>query len=193
MLLFKIIPIIYLRKLNMAIKSRCVVNFFLQIDHLIGFLWFTNHRCFFFKPCGRSRTFSSFFCLTREFSLVWRRHHCRWRAADFVLCSALSAIDQWGFFMLPHLLWHVTSVYDGHIRWPMTLILIAEHCAVGLSLYLFYTFVVVVVVVNFLHFRLLHNHWPRSTKLGTKYLWVKGIQVCSNEGSSPFKGKIITK
>ena len=27
---------------------------------------------------------------------------------------------------------------------------------------------------------------PISTKLGTNHLWVKGIQVCSNEGSRPF-------
>ena len=38
--------------------------------------------------------------------------------------------------------------------------------------------VVVVVVVNFSHFDL-------STKLGTKHPWVKGIQVCSNEGPRP--------
>ena len=25
-----------------------------------------------------------------------------------------------------------------------------------------------------------------STKLGTKHPWVKGIQVCSNEGPHPF-------
>ena len=28
--------------------------------------------------------------------------------------------------------------------------------------------------------------WPISTKLGTKHPWVKGICVCSNEGSCPF-------
>ena len=27
---------------------------------------------------------------------------------------------------------------------------------------------------------------PISTKLGTKHPWVKGIQVCSNDGSCPF-------
>ena len=38
-----------------------------------------------------------------DFSLIWRRHHCRWRAANFDLCSALMAIEQWGFFSVPHL------------------------------------------------------------------------------------------
>jgi hypothetical protein len=26
------------------------------------------------------------------------------------------------------------------------------------------------------------TRWPNSMKLGTIYLWVKGIQVCSNKG-----------
>ena len=42
--------------------------------------------------------------------------------------------------------------------------------------------------VNFSHFhRLLQNHWANfnQTKY-TKYPWVKGIQVCSNEGPRPF-------
>ena len=31
---------------------------------------------------------------------------------------------------------------------------------------------------------------PITTELGTKHPWVKGIQVCSNEGHSPFsKGR----
>ena len=29
-----------------------------------------------------------------NFSLIWRRQHCRWRAANFELCSALMAIEQ---------------------------------------------------------------------------------------------------
>ena len=32
---------------------------------------------------------------------------------------------------------------------------------------------------------------PFPTKLGTKHPWVKGIQVCSNEGPRPFQGEII--
>ena len=31
------------------------------------------------------------------FSLIWRRHHNRWRVANFDLCSALIAFDQWGY------------------------------------------------------------------------------------------------
>ena len=43
---------------------------------------------------------------TREFSPISRRHHCRWRATNFDLFSALIVIEQWEFFNLPRLLWH---------------------------------------------------------------------------------------
>ena len=39
-----------------------------------------------------------------NFSFIRRRHHCRWRTANFDLCSALMAIEQWGFFNVPHAL-----------------------------------------------------------------------------------------
>ena len=42
----------------------------------------------------------------------------RWRAANFDLCSALMATEQWGFFCVPHLL---SSVYNGHLRGLVTL------------------------------------------------------------------------
>ena len=67
-----------------------------------------------------------------RFSLIWRRHHYRWRAPNFDLCSALMAIEQWGFFGVPHLLWHGASVYDGHLRGPVTLAPTTELLAVEL-------------------------------------------------------------
>ena len=36
----------------------------------------------------------------------------------------------WPMFSMPHLLWHVTSVFNGHLRVPVTLTLIAEGLAV---------------------------------------------------------------
>ena len=40
--------------------------------------------------------------------------------------------------------------------------------------------------VNFSHFHLLlQNHWAIFNQTCTKYPWVKGIQVCSNEGQRP--------
>ena len=59
-------------------------------------------------------------------SLIWRRHYCRWRASNHDLCSALMAIEQWGFFNVQHLLWHGPTVYIVHLRGLMTLTPIAE-------------------------------------------------------------------
>ena len=72
-----------------------------------------------------------------NFSLICRRHHNWWRVANFDLCSALMAIEQWGFFSVPHLLWHGVSVYNYHLRGPVPLTPIAERLAVELSLPLF--------------------------------------------------------
>ena len=52
--------------------------------------------------------------------------------ANFALCSALMAIEQWGFFSVPCLLWQGASVYNGHLRGPVTLAPIAERLAVEL-------------------------------------------------------------
>ena len=54
-----------------------------------------------------------------NFSLIWRRHHDRWRAAYFDRCSALLAVVHWRFFGLPHLLWHRASLYAGHLQGPV--------------------------------------------------------------------------
>ena len=84
-----------------------------------------NHHC----VC-----FFGFFVPLENLLLIWRRHHNRWRAANFDLCSALMGIEQWGFFSVPHLMWHGTSVSNGHLLGPLTLVPIAERLAVELSL-----------------------------------------------------------
>ena len=76
-----------------------------------------------------------------NFLLIWRRHHYRWRAENFDLCSALVVIEQWGFFNVPRLLWHEAPVYNGHFRGPVTLTPFAEHLAVELSLPVFTTLI----------------------------------------------------
>ena len=65
-----------------------------------------------------------------------RYHYC-WRAANFDQCSALMTIEQWGFFDVPHLLWHGASVYYGYLRGPVTLISFADRLKVELSLPVF--------------------------------------------------------
>ena len=37
---------------------------------------------------------------------ILRRHHYRWRAAKFDFYSAVMAIEKWGVFSVPNLLWH---------------------------------------------------------------------------------------
>ena len=61
-----------------------------------------------------------FFVQSENFSLIWRRHNYWWKAANFDLCSALIAIEQWRFFSVPHLLWHGASsprTRDTHTNW----------------------------------------------------------------------------
>ena len=97
--------------------------------------------------CPLVRSYTHYVCLfalgfivpIENFSLIWRCHHYRWRAANFDIRSTCMAIEQWGFFSVPHLLWHGASVYDGHIRGPVTLKPIAERLAVRLSLTVFTT------------------------------------------------------
>ena len=74
-----------------------------------------------------------------NFLLIQNRHHYRRRASNFDICSALMAIEQWGFLSMPRLLWHGASAYNGHLRGPVTLTNIAERVAVELSLPVFTT------------------------------------------------------
>ena len=55
------------------------------------------------------------------FSLIWNCHNSEWKAPNFDLFSALRAIEQQGFYSVQYLLWHGTSVYNGHLRGPVTL------------------------------------------------------------------------
>ena len=56
-------------------------------------------------------------------------------------CSALMAIEQWGLFNAPHPPRHGPTIYNGHLRGPVTLTLVAERTAVELSLPVFTTWV----------------------------------------------------
>ena len=100
-----------------------------QNGYAVCNIW-TQHLSAWFVCLG-------FIVQIENFSLIWRRHHYRWRAANFDLCSALMAIEQWGFLSVPHLLWHGAFIYIGHLRGPVTLTHVAERLAVELSLYLF--------------------------------------------------------
>ena len=94
------------------------------------------------QPCNLRKFVCFFiwgFSSITKILLIWKRHHGRWRAANFDLSSALMAIEQWGFLSLPYLLWHGVTVYNGH-RWgPVKLTPYAERLAVELSLPVFTT------------------------------------------------------
>ena len=83
--------------------------------------------------------FIELFVPLENFSLIWRRRHCRSRAANFDLCSTLMAYEQWVFFSVPHLLWHGATVYNGNFRGPVTLTPFAERLVVQMSLPVFTT------------------------------------------------------
>ena len=92
-------------------------------------LWFTNINSLINIlriPISTGNVCLGFFVPRENFSIIWRREHYRWRAAIFDLCFVLMAIEQWGFFSVPHLLLHWTSVFNGHIRAPVTLTPIAK-------------------------------------------------------------------
>jgi hypothetical protein len=69
-------------------------------------------KCFMKNPfTGWLFSCSMFYVLLKNFSLIWRRHHGWWWAAHLGLCSALRAFEQGGIFIVPHFLWHGTSVF----------------------------------------------------------------------------------
>ena len=57
-----------------------------------------------------------------------------WRATNFDLYSALMAMEHWGFFNVRATPSHGASVYNCHLRGPVTLKPVAEYLAVELSL-----------------------------------------------------------
>ena len=57
------------------------------------------------------------FRLTWNFSLILIRHNTSQPGKGCKFWPMLGmAIEQWGFFSVPHPLWHGASVYNGHLR-----------------------------------------------------------------------------
>ena len=71
---------------------------------------------------------------TREFFTHLETSPLLVQGCNFDMCSALMAIEQWGFLSVPHLLCHRASVYNGHLREPATITPVAERLAVEHSL-----------------------------------------------------------
>ena len=74
------------------------------------------------QPLGYCKIFPkpSFVCVflvpLKNFSLIWRCHCIQCRAANFDLL----VYGHWWPFSMPHLLWHGTSIYNGHLGGHMT-------------------------------------------------------------------------
>ena len=59
---------------------------------------------------------SGIFRPTREFFTHSETSPMPVKGCNFDFCSALMAIEQLGFLSVPHLLWHVASVCNAHLR-----------------------------------------------------------------------------
>jgi hypothetical protein len=52
-----------------------------------------------------------FYVPLKNFSLIWKRHHCRWMAAKCRPMLGAQGLSAGGIFIVPHLMWHRTSVF----------------------------------------------------------------------------------
>ena len=104
-----------------------------KLDHLF------SNTLYMLLKCVCLFVLYGFYVQLENFSLIWRRHHYWWKVDNFDLCSALMAIEQWGFFSVPDLQWHGSSFYNGHLRGPVRLTPIAGRLAVELILPVFTT------------------------------------------------------
>ena len=91
--------------------SHCLAFYLKKIKKNLCYIWLKIYLMVKNSPFILAIYFVClwFFFPLENFSLIWRLHHCQWRAANFDQCSVLMANEQWGFFSMPHLLWHGTS------------------------------------------------------------------------------------
>ena len=82
-------------------------------------LWFTMKTMKFIGNHGLCYVCLGFIVPLDNLSLIWRRLHFRWRVAYVDLCSALMAIELWGFFAC-NTYCGTASVYIRHLRGPIT-------------------------------------------------------------------------
>ena len=119
-----------------------------------------------------------FFIPLETFSLIYKCHHCQWRVIASeglqILTYPLMAIEQWGFFSGRHLLWQGASVYNGHLRGPVTHTPIAECLAVELTLPVLTTLVC--------------RGWDSNSQLFT--CWVNALTHCATVASLKFRRSI---
>ena len=116
-----------------------------------------------------------FFIPLENFSLIWRCHQ-RWMSANFDLCSALMAFEQWWFFGVPYLLWHGASVYNGHLRGAVTLTNFRTFCSGAVTAY-FYDLGLSPLVFEHPTFRLLRERSSQLRQRCGTFLWYTYIYI----------------
>ena len=116
---------------NLVVDERCKkkINRVLYIHFLLYIVEYIP-SCYYFRL--RTLPFHGWNLLQAPFFFIFGVlfyplgcHHYRWEAPNFDLGSTPMYIEQWDFSNV-HLLWHGASVYNGHLRGPVTLIHVAE-------------------------------------------------------------------
>ena len=108
--------------------------------------------------------------LTNFFSLICTRYHYR-RASKFYLYSALRAFEKWGFFSVLHLLWWVSTVFNGHLRGAVT-----ERLTMELSLRLWFVATGTRTYVSCMRFRSVPKMVIQFATVQLHILW-SGIRL----------------
>ena len=93
---------------------------------------------YFFELLLNLFFWGKFFVYLDNFSLILETSLLPIKGCTFL--PMLDTYDQWAmrFFSVPHLLWHGPSVYNGHLRGPVTLTLNAEPFVSGTVTTCFY-------------------------------------------------------
>ena len=114
---------IWSKNVNILLKKLC--------QNFSWYIFFIVENQVIFLPCDTIPMFILFVCL--DFSAQSRIFH--YDGGVTITCEGLqiltytrhwSSVSSEGSFACQHLLWHGASVYNGHLRGPVTLTLIAE-------------------------------------------------------------------
>ena len=120
--------------------------------------------------------------------LIWRRHHYRWRTANFDQCSTIMAIEQLGFFGVPQLLWHgghfrggsetLTWELDLERGWRIRNLELARYDEVWLTSEFELTFLHLIHVCESVHVRLNNGNNACTPCTNQNELMSPTIQIC---------------
>ena len=95
-------------------------------------LCFLTSQCRPMSPCMVLFVYLfvlGFYRVTQEFFTHIETSPLPLKGSKFGICSASMAIEVWGFFNVPNLLWQRVSVNNGHLLGPVTLTPVEERLA----------------------------------------------------------------